>query len=115
MSLTREFWNISQHEGAVNNQLQIVMAYTHYIMGVDLYTFGSARALPIMSWALPMVSWALPKSDPSKRLVTHTNCRNRTAKRPSHVKKNRAAPRRKSNISFQSEDSKESCSFLAYI
>ena len=37
-------------------------------IGVDLYTFGSARALPIMSWALPMVSWALPKSDPSETL-----------------------------------------------
>ena len=33
---------------------------------VDSYTFGRARALPIMSWALPMVTWALPKFDPSE-------------------------------------------------
>ena len=35
---------------------------------VDSYTFGRARALPIMTLALPMVTWALPKFDPSETL-----------------------------------------------
>ena len=58
---TQERAHLSQDQGAQ----KLVRGTPRH---VDSYTFGLARALPIMTLALPMVTWALPKFDPSETL-----------------------------------------------